>query len=53
MDVCEDGGTDLCKSLSEAGRLGLRERQEKGLLPERSESWNVAKERNRRNVKKN
>lgn len=34
---------DLCQSLCKAGRLSLREGQEEGLLPERSESWDITK----------
>lgn len=34
---------DLCQSLRQAGRLRLRKRQEERLLPQRSESWNVTK----------
>jgi len=41
--VFEGVRTDLCQSLREAGRLSLWERQEEGLLPERSESWNITK----------
>ena len=37
MCVCADLGQSLC----EAGRLSLGKRQEEGLLPERSESWNI------------
>lgn len=32
---------DLCQSLCEAGRLGLWESQEEGLLPQRPQCWNI------------
>lgn len=47
MRVCACACADLCQSLCEAGRLSLGESQEEGLLPEGSESWNIAKGKER------
>lgn len=51
-DLCESGWifvnpimrlcADLCQPLREAGGLSLGERQEEGLLPEGSQSWNIS-----------
>lgn len=46
MNTCHSGAclcADLCQPLREAGRLSLGEGQEKGLLPEWPESWNISK----------
>lgn len=37
----------LCQSLCQAGGLSLGESQEEGLLPQRSESWNITEQRDK------